>query len=193
MTTSPTKNLTFEEYLTYDDGTDNRYELVDGKLSMVPLPTADHSDEIDLLIEVFRAEINQQQLLWKAKRDVGVHIGKSSKTGRDYSRSPDICILLSEDWAKLKAEKRAAVLRTVPLMVVEVVSTNRKDDYVDKVDEYQGLGIPEYWIVDGRDQLVCVLLLDDGHYNRTEFRGNERIRSRVFPMLALIVGQVLSA
>jgi Uma2 family endonuclease len=193
MTTSSTKNLTIEEYLTYDDGTDNRYELVDGKLVMVPLPTADHCDEIDLLLEVFRAEISQQKLLWKAKRDVGVYIGKSAKTGRDYSRSPDICILLSEDWAKLKAEKGAAVLRTVPLMVVEVVSTNRKDDYVDKVEEYQGLGIPEYWIVDGRDKLVSVLLLDDGRYHRTEFRGGERIRSRVFPMLVLTAEQVLSA
>ena len=73
MTTPPTKNLTFEEYLIYDDGTDNRFELVDGKLIMVPLPTADHSDEIDLLLEVFRAEINQQKLLWKAKPYVGVY------------------------------------------------------------------------------------------------------------------------
>ena len=193
MTTSPTKNLTFEEYLTYDQETDNRYELVDGELIMVPLPTADHSDEIDLLLEVFRAEINQQKLLWKAKRDVGVYIGKSSNTDRDYSLTSYVCILLSEDWAKLKAEKRAAVLRTVPLMVVEVVSTNRKDDYVDKVEEYQGLGIPEYWIVDGRDKLVSVLLLDNGRYHRTEFRGSERIRSRVFPMLVLTVEQVLSA
>ena len=43
MTQTPVK-LSFEEYLAYDDGTDNRYELVDGDLVMVPLPTADHSD-----------------------------------------------------------------------------------------------------------------------------------------------------
>ena len=62
---------------------------------MVPLPTADHSNEIDLLIEVFRAEINQQKLLWQAKRDVGVYIGKSAVAGRDYLRNPNVCILLS--------------------------------------------------------------------------------------------------
>ncbi|MEQ8957682.1 MAG: Uma2 family endonuclease, partial [Coleofasciculus sp. C2-GNP5-27] len=44
MTQTPVKNLTFEDYLSYDDGTDNIYELVDGKLVMVPLPTADHGD-----------------------------------------------------------------------------------------------------------------------------------------------------
>ena len=56
-----------------------------------------------------------------------------------------------------------------------------------------GLGIPEYWIVDGRDSIVSVLQLDDGRYNRTEFRGSERIISRVFPMLVLTAEQVLSA
>ena len=32
--------LTLEEYLAYDDGTDNRYELVDGKLTVM-LPESD--------------------------------------------------------------------------------------------------------------------------------------------------------
>jgi Uma2 family endonuclease len=33
-------------------------------------------------------------------------------------------------------------------LAVEVVSTNWEDDYIDKLDEYQRLGIAEYWIVD---------------------------------------------
>ena len=35
MTHTPVK-LTFEQYLEYDDGTDNRYELCDGELVKVP-------------------------------------------------------------------------------------------------------------------------------------------------------------
>lgn len=31
-------------------------------------------------------------------------------------------------------------------LAVEVTSTNCDDDYIDKLDEYQRLGIPEYWI-----------------------------------------------
>ena len=60
MTRTPVK-LTFEEYLTYNDGTDNRYEFVDGELVMVPLPTGDHSDVIDLLSDAIRREIARQQ------------------------------------------------------------------------------------------------------------------------------------
>ncbi|WP_039727668.1 MULTISPECIES: Uma2 family endonuclease [Cyanophyceae] len=32
MVNTATQPLTFEDYLAYDDGTDNRYELVDGQL-----------------------------------------------------------------------------------------------------------------------------------------------------------------
>ncbi|NET57594.1 MAG: Uma2 family endonuclease, partial [Symploca sp. SIO2E6] len=35
MTYTPVK-LTFEQYLEYDDGTDNRYELLNGELVKVP-------------------------------------------------------------------------------------------------------------------------------------------------------------
>jgi len=31
-----TKTYSFEEYLAYDDGTDNKYELVNGKLQLMP-------------------------------------------------------------------------------------------------------------------------------------------------------------
>ena len=35
MTQTTTKTVySFEEYVTYDDGTDNRYELIDGKLEL---------------------------------------------------------------------------------------------------------------------------------------------------------------
>lgn len=193
MPQTSTLNLTFEEYLAYNDGTDNRYELVNGELIMVPLPSADHADIIDLLLEIFRAEIRKFNLPLKVSDKVGVYIGKSSVTGRDYSRNPDICVMQSEAWLSLKANKTAAVLRTPPILVVEVVSTNRADDYVDKVEEYQRIGIFEYWIVDGRESKISVLLLDDGSYKITEFRGNEQIISSTFPELTLSAEQLLSA
>jgi Uma2 family endonuclease len=34
--TTTTALLTLEEYFAYDDGTENRYELVDGKLILMP-------------------------------------------------------------------------------------------------------------------------------------------------------------
>jgi Uma2 family endonuclease len=195
MTQTPVKNLTFEQYLTYDDGTDNRYELVDGELVMVPLPTADHSDVIDLLCDAFREQIRLQGQPWKVKRDVGVYISKNPVTGKDYSRTPDVCVMIAAQWDELKADKRsAAILRTPPLLVVEVVSPgSKKIDYESKQSEYEAIKIPEYWIVDLRKSQVSVLLLADGHYESTVFTGNQQIISRTFPELTMTASQVLSA
>ncbi len=42
MTYTPVK-LTFEQYLEYEDGTDNRYELWDGELVEMPSASPLHS------------------------------------------------------------------------------------------------------------------------------------------------------
>jgi Uma2 family endonuclease len=98
--TTPTQ-LTFSEYLTYDDGTDNRYELVDGELVMVPLPTAEHGDTIDKLLEIFRAYIRSHNLPWKATDKAGVYTGKNPLSGRDRSRTPDLCVMTHLQWTEL--------------------------------------------------------------------------------------------
>lgn len=161
MTQTPVK-LTFEEYLAYDDGTDNRSELVDGQLVMVPLPTADHSDVIDLLFDTFRAQISLHKHPWIVKRDVGVYTGTNPVTGKERSRTPDLCVITNVQWAELKADKTSpAVLRTPPLLAVEVVSPgSKKTDYEAKESEYKTKRVTEYWIVDLRDSKVSVLLLN---------------------------------
>lgn len=47
--TTAVKKLTLEEYLVYDDGTDARYELVDGKLVEMP-PESDRNNLISLYL-----------------------------------------------------------------------------------------------------------------------------------------------
>ncbi len=42
----------------------------------------------------------------------------------------------------------SAVLSVPASLVVEIVSSNWRDDYLIKLAEYEVLGIPEYWIVD---------------------------------------------
>lgn len=78
-------------------------------------------------------------------------------------------------------------------MAVEVVSPESvKRDYEQKPAEYAAIKMPEYWIVDPITALVSVLLLVDGNYQTTEFKGSERIISQTFPKLALTAEQVLA-
>lgn len=43
-----------------------------------------------------------------------------------------------------------------PLLVVEVMSTNRRRDLVDKLERYQAWGLRDYWIVDPRDSALLI-------------------------------------
>ena len=90
-------------------------------------------------------------------------------------------------------------------LAVEVVSTNWEDDYVDKLDEYQRLGILEYWIVDylaiaSRNYLgnpkvpsVFVYQLIDGQYQVQQYKDDERIVSPTLRELMITVEQVVTA
>lgn len=67
MTIATTRKMILAEYLTYDDGTDIRYELVDGELTRVSLGTGEHGDISEFLNDEFKAEIRRLGLDWVAK------------------------------------------------------------------------------------------------------------------------------
>jgi len=64
MTATSTQRLfTFEEYLAYDDGTDTRYELVDGELVEMS-PEADENSTLTsfLLVELLKSALSDDCL-----------------------------------------------------------------------------------------------------------------------------------
>jgi Uma2 family endonuclease len=191
--TTTTQKLTFEDYLTYHDGTDIRYELVDGELVPMSLGTGQHGAIIEFLNDQFRDEIKRQQLSWTAK---AMMVGVQSPRGRrwDTSRIPDVTVLPSTQWDAMAEREAVISLREPPpLLVVEVVSPSTKaDDYRSKRSEYGLLEIPEYWIVDPLDGKVTLCVLEHQFYDSTEFRADEPLQSLVWPMLRLMAAQILA-
>ncbi|MDJ1168506.1 Uma2 family endonuclease [Roseofilum sp. BLCC_M154] len=189
-----TQKLSFEEYLIYNDGTDTRYELVNGELVPMSLGTGKHGAIAEFLYDQFREIIKQQALPWTAKQMI-VAV-RSPRGGRwDTCRIPDITLLSQEQWEDM-AEREAVINlnEPPPLLVVEVVSPSTKmDDYRSKQSEYSVLNIPEYWIVDPIEQKVIIGQLDHGLYNLTEFQGEQLINSPTFPQLQLTASQILAA
>ncbi len=187
MTQTTTKTIySFEEYLTYDDGTDNRYELVKGKLELMNPPTFRHLLISKFIEQNFDEQIKLLNLPWMCFREAGI------RTGWRKSRLSDVYVVTSEQVIEFLDE--SAVCQSPPLLVVEVVSPESvKRDYRYKRSEYAALEILEYWIVDPIELKVTVLLWEEGLYEDTEFTDSQKIISRIFPQLNLTVEQVLTA
>ena len=185
MTQSVTK-LTFEEYLKYDDGTDNRYEYEDGGLLGMLPATGFHEDIISFLVFVLRLEIQRLSLQLKC-RAAGTEVPTSGQ-----GRKPDVSVITAEQAAETRYQ--SAILRTPPVLVVEVVSPESiKRDYVDKRREYAAIGVSEYWIIDPLKSQILILRLEGTDYNERLFADTNQIESAVFPELALTAEQVFSA
>lgn len=179
------KIYSFEEYLNYQDGTDNQYELVNGELKIMPVASGFHALILVFIYDIFRAEINRIKKQWKVMPGtVGV------RTAENKSRIPDL-VILSENQAQEIRKMPTAVLESPPLLVVEIVSPgNADDDYRYKRSEYAVRGIPEYWIIDPETEKISVLLLVSGFYEVEEFRDQEEIKSSLFADLKLTVKQI---
>ena len=99
-------------------------------------------------------------------------------------------------WESLVNRKGAGVLDTgeTPELVIEVVSEDRRTDYVDKKGEYEFINIPEYWIIDSKKQRVMLLVHegDEDGYREQNFTRGENVVSVRFPGLIIPVDLILS-
>ena len=192
--TTTTQKVTFEDYLTYDDGTDTRYELVDGELVPMSLGTGKHGAIIRFLVLQFEVAIPALGQSWVPLPGL---IGVRSPRGRrwDTSRIPDITVLPLAQWEAMS--DREAVINfnePPPMLIVEVVSPSTKtDDYRSKRSEYGLLEVAEYWIVDPLDEKVTLCTLAHQFYDSVEYQGDALIQSPTLPNLQLTAAQILTA
>ena len=191
--TLTTQQLTFEEYLAYNDGTDTQYELVNGALVPMGVGTGIHA----LIIEFLAAQIKAALSAWEEPCKVlsgSVGVRSPRKRRLDTSRIPDITVLpLSQIKQLLSREMVIELDAPPPMLVVEVVSpSTKKDDYQAKWTEYSALGIPEYWIVDPLKESITVGILKNDKYSAREFKAADSLQSTLLPKLILTAGQVLA-
>ncbi|MBP0011114.1 MULTISPECIES: Uma2 family endonuclease [unclassified Roseofilum] len=191
VTQNPQKLFTFEDYLFYEGEPDVRYELVGGKLVPMPQPTFYHAKICDFLAYRLQRYFSEEQLNLVAKNSaVGV------RTADISSRIPDVAVFDLNLWQESSDRAGSAILdfSEKPLLVVEVVSTNRRDDYLIQSSEYAIAEIPEYWIVDPKKKRVRILthpIRDEG-YTWVEFAEGETLNSPQFKTLKLSVSEIFN-
>lgn len=193
-----TKLLTFEQFLDFDNGNElDEYELVDGRLVLMPEPSELHEEILEFLSFMFELAYRRRKLKYSVRKRNSLFVTQAK------ARRPDIAVISRPQI--FRDDQPIRGIRTKPFMIVEITSGNWSTDLVDKQEEYQGLGVPEYWIVDYRGQIpakyclrgkgkkVIVLTLENSEYQRTEYFEGETVPCLTFPELILTVDQVLAA
>jgi Uma2 family endonuclease len=195
MTQAKPRFRTIEDFLNYDDGTDTRYELVNGEL--VELPT---ENPINTMIARFLLVYFIQMGLPIEQVGDKQQIAVISPTVT--AREPDLTVHSEESAAAILTQNQALLGLDMPnpLLVIEVVSSgdpgtkNYDRDYIEKRKEYAMRGIPEYWLIDPSRRIVTVLSLNRQKYKEIgQFRDQDPVVSPTFPEFKLTAEQILKA
>lgn len=197
MTQAKLRFRAFEDYLNYDDGSDRRYELVDGELTELPPESEPNTAIAGELFWLFaNAQIVQRRLIKLYACQIQVPVLES---GDAANRFPDLVILRPEHLSLTQSQLTIKLEMPPPQLIAEVVSPgsetteNYQRDYIRKRAQYAACGISEYWLIDPERAVIVVLHLEGNQYGEVgQFRGSARIVSRAFPQLTLTAQQILS-
>lgn len=195
--------LTFEEFLAWDDGSGRSFELINGVAIPLSEPTAKHEDVAEGLCRLLIDHCNTLNLPYVSRQSKQVRIS-TALGDNESSRKADIVVFTKEEWNRMRQSSASAAAYIPPPLVIEVVSTNWRDDYRIKLNEYETTGIQEYWIVDyaglggvqyigsPKQPTVTINVLIDGEYQAQRYQGDTSIKSSLFPQLELTTAQIVA-
>ena len=200
MQTLTKTQLTFNEFL-FQCPDEGRFELVNGEIVEM-VNTRQHKMIAEFILFTLNDQIRRSHLDFIVTTQVVIKT--INKKGIEQGRIPDVSVIDRTLWRSAPADYAAL---TEPIqLAVEVVSTNWENDYVDKLYEYEQLGIKEYWIVDylaiGSRALLgdpkfptisVYVLNEQGKYELQQFRDDEIIISLTFPELQITANSIFQA
>ncbi|OOO00449.1 MAG: hypothetical protein ATN35_07285 [Epulopiscium sp. Nele67-Bin004] len=134
-----------------------KIEIIDDIVYMSPLPSVKHSKLM------FRITLPFEMYLRKKKCEVYQVINVYYNPDKPKNHViPDIAVMCEPD--KFKPNGYYGV----PSLIVEILSSNRKDDQGTKFDLYERIGVSEYWIVDPLSDTINQYILINGKYKLIE-------------------------
>ena len=193
--------ITFDEFIQWLPE-NRRYELHKGVI-VERQPTGKHEEITGFLTQEFTMEYIKMDLPYRIPPKALVKLND-----KETGYNPDLLLI---DRRQLSSEplweKQSTLIHGKSIaLVVEVVSSNWRDDYGYKLIDYEAMGIREYWIVDylgiggihfigqPKQPTVSIYQLVDGEYQVQQFRGDELInQSVILPELNLTAEQIFQA
>ena len=154
VTAQPATKRTYADYCRTPD--DERYELLDGELVMVPAPNLGHQ-RVDAKLGWRLAQFVEERNLGEVfSAPCDVVLSETNVV------QPDLLFVSNE---RAHILFNGANVRGAPDLVIEILSpsTTGRDRSLKRA-LYARYGVSEYWLVDPDARTVTVLLLDDGAF-----------------------------
>ena len=184
MATNTQARLTYRDYLDLSES-DDRFELIDGELFMVPAPVPEHQEFLGELYVVIRAFVRENRLgrVFFAPLDVVF--------SEDNVFQPDLIFVSKERLNIITGQN----VRGAPDLVVEVLSPSTADrDRTLKRERYAKFGVREYWIVDIVGRTIEVHVLDGDKFAVAGVYGEGDIfESPLLPGLKINISDVFES
>ena len=137
-------------------------ELVRGCIEVLPMPSMLHQF-ITRLVFLWMNEFVERN-----KLGIVMQAPTRVKIEERHFREPDVLFVATKHRGRYHEQYWESID-----LAVEVVSPDAPDrDLIDKRNDYARAGIPEYWIIDPRDESITVLQLVGQEYKITN--GNQR-------------------
>ena len=189
--------ITYSEFLDWKPE-NRRYELHKGVIIEMQ-PLGKHEEISGFLTGELAFLFRQQNLPYFIPKQALVKVPEEN-TGY----LPDVLVVnrnaLGDEplWQKSSTLTKGT---SIPL-VIEVVSSNWRVDYLTKLRDYEEIGISEYWIVDylglggsryiglPKQPTISIYQLMGGEYQVEQFRDNDKIKSLNFSELDLTANQI---
>lgn len=192
--------MSFQEFLDWKPE-NGRYELHNGVIVEIR-PTGPHEQVVGFLNRKLNVLIDQENLNAFIPNTAMVQ-----PLGAETGYKPDVLMVNQSalDQEPLWERESVITLGTSVSLVVEVTSTNWPDDYARQFEDYEAMGIREYWIVDYRglggrryignpkQPTITICQLVNDVYETQLFRRGEQLVSPTFPQLSLTADQLFDA
>ncbi len=181
----PDGEWTYELYESVpEDG--NRYEVIEGRLTMAPSPGFGHQRsgfQLGLQLGIWAKENGAGEVLPAPFAVVLPHPPR-----RQRFVEPD-WIFVAKDRSELITQKN---IQGAPDLLVEILSPGTaRADWVEKKTAYEKSGVAHYWVVDPDQQVLTAFRLKDGKYELEARVGPDAIfEPEGFPGLRINLAEV---
>jgi Uma2 family endonuclease len=159
-----------------------RYELIHGVLIVSPSPLENERDPNE--------ELGHWLRTYQESHQSGFHLDatlpeQTIRTNGNRRRADRVL------WIGLGRLPRKGDTASVVVEFVSAGRRNRKRDYEEKRDEYQGIGIREYWIIDRFERRMTVYRFEGSKPQRRLVKENQVYTTELLPGFELPLAGLL--